>query len=143
MSYRPLVHEQVTGSMIGAFFEVAGLMPFGYLESLYSRALELELMERGHQVGRGVWVPVRYKHWELGRQRLDMVVDERVVIEVKSSATLHESAERQLFNYLRCTNLEVGLLLHFGSRKAEFRRVVCQNPDERHPQNPRDPGNPR
>ncbi|HVE78097.1 MAG TPA: GxxExxY protein, partial [Gemmatimonadaceae bacterium] len=59
-------------------------------------------------------------------QRLDMVVDDRVIVEAKSTMDLHPAAGRQLFNYLRATKLEVGLLLHFGP-KPSFRRVICRN----------------
>ena len=127
MSRTALLEEATTRSIIGAFFEVARSLRFGLLESLYATALEYELNDRGHRVGREVWVPVRYKRWDLGRQRLDMVVDERVVVEVKSSAALPPTAKAQLLTYLRCTDLEVGLLLHFGPSKAAFERVIYQN----------------
>lgn len=89
-------------------------------------ALERELRRRGHKVARELSVRVRYKGEELGAQRLDMVVDDVLVIEGKSTQALHPSATRQLYNYLRATNLELGLLLHFGP-KPQFYRVICQN----------------
>ncbi|MDE3052873.1 MAG: GxxExxY protein, partial [Gemmatimonadota bacterium] len=98
----------------------------GFLEGLYLEALERELVARGHRVGREVHVPVFYHGAELGRQRLDMVVDEKVVVEAKATEALHPIATRQLFAYLRAIRLEVGLLLHFGPR-PRFRRVVCLN----------------
>jgi PD-(D/E)XK nuclease superfamily protein len=64
---------------------------------------------------------------ELCTQRLDMIVDERVVVETKSTYELHPAAQRQLYNYLRATRLEVGLLFHFG-REPEFYRLMCRNP---------------
>jgi GxxExxY protein len=88
-----------------------------------------ELKKRGHDVGREVGVQVTYDGEQLGTQRLDIVVDGKVVVETKSTYDLHRSAERQLYNYLRATNLEVGLILHFGPR-PQFYRVVCLN---RHP----------
>ncbi len=99
---------------------------YGFLKSLYLAALERELRAGGHIVGREVYVPVTYRGAELGRQRLDMVVDERVVVEAKSTEILHPNASRQLFAYLRATRLEVGLLLHFGPH-PRFHRVVCLN----------------
>lgn len=113
--------EELTYSIIGAFFEAYNTLGYGFLEHLCLKALEHELMAKGHHVRREVWVAVMYKGRELGKQRLDMVVDDRIVIEVKSTHDLPRNATRQLFNYLRATNLEVGLLLHFGPEPKLFR----------------------
>ena len=115
--------EELTGSVIGAFYEVYNVLGFGLLEQLYAAALEHELRARGHRVAREVAVRVAYKGTVIGRQRLDLVVDGRVVVETKSTYHLHPAAARQLFGYLGATGLEVGLLLHFGP-EARFRRVV-------------------
>jgi GxxExxY protein len=80
---------------------------------------------RGHRVARELSVRVMDRGEEIGMQRLDMVVDDVLVVEAKSTHTLHESASRQLYNYLRATNLEVGLLLQFGL-EAQFFRIVCE-----------------
>ena len=88
-------------------------------------ALERELRSRGHQVRREVGVCVMYKGEELAYQRLDMIVDDKVIVEVKSTYELHKAANRQVYNYLRATNLEVGLLFHFGP-EAKFYRSVCR-----------------
>jgi len=121
-----LLEEQLTHSIIGAFYEVYNALGFGFLEQLYVSALERELLARGHRASRELSVNVMYKGALLGSQRLDLVVDDRVVIEAKSSELLPPFAPRQLYNYLHATNLEVGLLLHFGP-KARFIRVVCSN----------------
>jgi GxxExxY protein len=122
---RELLHDGLTRSVIGAFYEVYNTLSHGYLESIYLAALERELRMRGHRVARELSVRVMYKGDEIGMQRLDMVVDGVVVVEAKATHVLHESASRQLYNYLRATNLEVGLLLHFGV-KANFFRIVCE-----------------
>ena len=121
-----LKEAETTSAIIGAFFEVYNALGFGFLEGLYMAALERELIAHGHQVGREVYVPVHYRGTELGRQRLDMVVDEKVIVEGKATEILHPNASRQLFAYQRATRLEVGLLLHFGPR-PRFHRVVCLN----------------
>ena len=121
-----LILADLTHSVIGAFYEVYNELGFGFLEPIYMRALELELRERGHRVSREVLVPVRYKTHHAGWQRLDMLVNEKLVIEAKSTCKLHEAAPRQLFNYLRGTHLEVGLLLHFGP-KPRFQRLLSEN----------------
>jgi len=67
-----------------------------------------------------------YKGEELGTQRLDMIVDDKLVVETKSTYELHKAAVRQVYNYLRATRLEVGLLLHFGP-EPKFYRLICQH----------------
>jgi GxxExxY protein len=123
VSDHKLIEERLTESVIGGFYEVYNTLGFGFLEQVYMAALERELRARGHAVGREVWVPVRYKAEEISRQRIDMVVDERLVIEAKSTRELHKAAPRQVYNYLRAARLQVGLLLHFGPDPA-FSRLV-------------------
>jgi GxxExxY protein len=120
---RGLVEEALTHSVIGAFFEVYNTLGFGFLEHIYVTALERELISRGHRVAREVSIRVRYKGEDLGQQRIDMLVDDKLVVETKSTYELHKAAPRQVFNYLRATNLEVGLLLHFGPEPSFFRLI--------------------
>ena len=130
MAHADLLEEELSKSVIGAFFRVYNTLGFGFLEQLYSVALERELVARGHRVSREFSVRVVYEGESLGMQRLDLVVDERLVVEVKSTKDLHKSAARQLYNYLRATNLEVGLLLHFGP-EPKFFRLVCSNANKK------------
>jgi GxxExxY protein len=127
-----LLHEELTHSIIGAFFDVYYELGFGFLEHVYVASLTRELHRRGHQVGREVSVPIYFKGEEVARQRLDMVVDAKVVIETKSNERLQPEAVRQLTGYLKATSLEVGLLLHFGLR-PRFVRVVATNSTRRSP----------
>ena len=129
MSDHRLIEERLTESVIGAFYEVYNTLGFRFLEQVYMMALERELRARDHVVGREVWVPVYYKGDEIARQRIDMIVDERLVVEAKSTHDLHKSAPRQVYNYLRATRLQVGLLLHFGPEPA-FYRLVHTHPVE-------------
>jgi GxxExxY protein len=126
MGHVELIEEALSKSVIGAFFEVYNTLGYGFLEHLYVKALERELMARGHSVAREVGVRVMYKGEEIGFQRLDLVVDEKLVVETKATQDLHKSASRQLFNYLHATNLEIGLLLHFGP-EARFYPVICKH----------------
>jgi GxxExxY protein len=119
-----LIEEQLTRSVIGCFYAVHRALGFGFLEHVYANALDVEFRSRGHDVAREFGVTICYGGVEIAHQRLDMVVDQRVVVEIKAGEALHPDATRQLFNYLRATRLEVGLLLHFG-RSAKFRRVIC------------------
>jgi GxxExxY protein len=127
MSKIGLIEESLTQSVIGAFFEVYNTIGYGFLEHLYCMALERELMERDHAVAREVSVAVTYKGHHLGTQRIDMIVDDRLIVETKATAQLPPFAQRQLFNYLKATRLEVGLLLHFGPTPRFYRQVARNN----------------
>ena len=129
MTESPLLEAPLSRSVIGAFFEVYNNLGFGFLEHVYVMALERELLARGHRIAREVSVHVSYKGHTVAVQRVDMIVDGRLVVETKSGVELPKAAQRQLFNYLRATKLEVGLLLHFGL-EPRFHRVVCSKRDE-------------
>ena len=122
MTQLRLVEGALTGSVIGAFYEVYNTLGFGFLEQVYIRALAYELMVRGHRITRESSVAVHYKGMVIARQRLDLIVDDKLVVETTSSYDLHPAARRQLFSYVRGTKLELGLLLHFGPKPA-FHRV--------------------
>jgi GxxExxY protein len=149
MARGELIYERLTHSVIGGFFDVYNTLGFGFLEGAYTAALERELRDRGHEVGREVFVPVFYRGEIISRQRLDMVVDRKLVVEIKSTYELHGAAPRQVYNYLRGTGLRLGLLLHFGPI-PKFYRIFCQRPltaspkliypnDPRLPTHPDDP----
>jgi GxxExxY protein len=121
MSDDQIIDEQLTHSVIGAFYAVYNSLGFGFLEQVYMSALERELRARGHAVGREIYVPVIYKGEEISRQRIDMIIDERLLVEAKATLELHKSAKRQVYNYLRATRLQVGLLLHFGPDPCFYR----------------------
>jgi GxxExxY protein len=118
-----LIEKGITGDVIGAFYDVYNTLGYGFLEFVYSLALERELLKRGRTVGREVNVPVFYEGALLTTQRIDMIVDDKVVVEIKTGGILSATARLQTLNYLRATELEVGLLLHFGP-EARFYRVV-------------------
>ena len=134
MAHVEFFEGQLTRSVIGAYYEVYNNLGFGFLERFYVTALERELLERGHKVAREVSVNVLYKGEALGSQRLDLIVNDKLVVEAKAGSDLHKSATRQLYNYLRATNLELGLLLHFGP-EPKFYRVICRNP-RKNPEHP-------
>jgi GxxExxY protein len=120
----------LTRSIIGAFYDVHRGLGFGYLESTYATALEQKLRDKNHEVAREFAVRVIFEGREVGFHRLDMVVDGKVVVELKSTLLLHPSARRQLHSYLKATNLEVGLLLHFGE-SPRFHRLFVDHGDGR------------
>jgi GxxExxY protein len=123
MTTDTMAERETSSHVIGAFFEVYTTLGFDFLERVYSDALAIELMDRGRTVRREVMVPIWYKGRRIAPQRVDMIVDERVLVEIKSTTSLPAAADRQLLNYLRASPLPVGLLLHFGP-KARFHRRV-------------------
>lgn len=118
-----LVHRETTESIIGGFYTVYNTLGFGFSEHVYSAVLEKELLRRGHKVAREVNVPIYYLGELVCHQRVDMLVDDIVIIENKTGERLREHSDEQLLNYLRCTRIEVGLLFYFG-RKPLFWRYV-------------------
>jgi GxxExxY protein len=118
-----LLERETTSEIIGAFYDVYNKLGFGFLEHVYSVALERELFKRGRKVGREVAIPIFYDGEVVTTQRLDMIVDEKVIVEIKSSAVLPPLSQRQTLNYLKATSLTVALLLHFGP-DAKFYRFV-------------------
>jgi GxxExxY protein len=127
------LYEEHTRSIIGAFYEVYNVLGYGLLESAYAAALDEELGARGHHVEREVWVEVHYKGKAVSRQRIDRIVDDRVVLEIKATEVLPRFAKRQLVSYLKVSGNEVGLILHFGP-KPEFYRLVSTKSFQRHQQ---------
>lgn len=118
-----LLHGDITGEIISAFYAVYNELGFGFLESVYIRALAIELFQRRMNVAREVPVTVYYKGVTVGTYRADLVVSDTVVVEVKAGDQVLDHDRPQLINYLRASNKEVGLLLYFGP-KAILKRVI-------------------
>lgn len=121
-----LLEAERVYAIVGGFYAVYNDYGYGLSESIYARALELELelVDRGHQVVRELAVGVRYKGRHVGCQRLDMVVDNnRVVVEAKARDKLPPTAGPQLISCLHASPFHVGVLLHFGP-KPTFQRFV-------------------
>jgi GxxExxY protein len=121
-----LIEGALTKEALAAFHVVYGDLGFGFLEGGYANALAVELRYRGLYVEREVLTELVYRGVPVGTYRMDLVVNGKVLIEVKAIRELTEADERQLLNYLRCSGIEVGLLLNFGP-KPQFRRRVYTN----------------
>jgi GxxExxY protein len=126
------LEEGLTYEINGAGFEVYNNLGYGLLEHVYVQALERELRSRDLRVSREYAARIFYKGQPLTTQRLDLVVDERVIVEVKASERLDPFASRQLFNYLCATSFEIGLLLHFGPRGLGRFRLFQSNERKPH-----------
>ena len=118
-----LVFGSLSRRVIGAFYETYNELGHGFLESVYETALAIRLEESGFQIKRQVPIAVRFHRQVVGHFRADMLVDDRLLIEIKAAAQIAPAHEAQLINYLKATRISVGLLLNFGPR-PEFRRRV-------------------
>lgn len=121
-----MLHGEITERIIGSFFDVYNELGHGFLEKVYENALALSLRGCGLDVCQQEPITVRYKGAVVGEYFADLLVNRVVIVELKAVDQLAAAHEAQLLNYLKATNLEVGLLLNFGP-SAEFRRKVMTN----------------
>ena len=119
-------HEDVTEIVIRSFFKVYNTLGYGFLERVYENALFYELSNTELIVEKQSRINVLYKGEVVGKYVADLVINEKVIIEIKAGEHLCEEHECQLINYLKATNIEVGLLLNFG-KNPQFRRKVFSN----------------
>ena len=121
-----ILHKELTGSILKLFYEVYNELGYGFLEKVYHNALYNELKNNGFKVETQKQIKVNYKNIEVGEYYADLIVNDKVILELKATEAITEAHEFQLLNYLKSTNIEVGLLLNFG-KKPEFCRKVFQN----------------
>jgi GxxExxY protein len=125
MARDELLYERLTESIIGAFYEVYNRLGYGFLEQAYSKALMIELGYKGLEVSREVKVDLYYRGFCIGHHRLDLLVDQKVIVEVKALEAMPKIAMRQCLSYMRATGLQVGLVLNFGA-EPQIKRVVSR-----------------
>ena len=118
-----LPDEELTGSIIGACFEVSKELGAGFLESVYEKALVVALCQKGLRVAAQVPLKVAFRGVIVGDFYADLVVEERVIVELKAVTALAPEHQAQVINYLRATGIDVGLLVNFGRPKLEYRRL--------------------
>ncbi|MDP1676531.1 MAG: GxxExxY protein [Bacteroidota bacterium] len=121
-----LIHQNITDKIIKAFYNVYNELGFGFLEKVYQNALFLELTTMGLNCEKQKQIKVYYNEQVVGEYFADIIVNDCVILELKAAETIVEEHEYQLINYLKATEIEVGLLLNFG-RKPQFRRKLFTN----------------
>ena len=121
-----LKHRDLTQKIIGVFYEVYNELGHGFLESVYEAAFEVALTAKGLTVLRQIEVPVWFRGKKIGDFTADMLVERCVLLELKAGRALDPAHEAQLLNYLRATEIEVGMLFSFGL-KPEFKRLAFDN----------------
>ena len=121
-----LLHRELTGEILKAFYIVYNKLGHGFLEKIYENALTIELRNMGLTVEQQQPIKVYYDSIMIGDYFADIVVNDAVILELKAAEALNPAHDAQLGNYLKATNIEVGILLNFGV-KPEFRRRVFTN----------------
>ena len=122
----PDVPDPLTYKVIGAYFGVYRALGWGFLESVYHRAMAVELQHAGLRSASEVLIPVYHRGVLVGEYRADLIVERALVIEVKTVTQFEPAHRAQLLNYLKATSIEKGLLLNFGPRSA-FERLILTN----------------
>lgn len=121
---RKLLHREITEKIIGAAFEVHRELGYGFLERVYQRALQVELLGAGVSAEIEKRIQVKYKDVLVGEYEADPIVDGCVVVELKVTPQYDKRDEAQLLNELKATGIKVGLLVNFGRAKVEYKRLV-------------------
>ena len=121
--------NEITYQINGAVFEVNRVLGAGFLEKVYENALLIELHERGLKADSQVPLKVHYKGKVVGEYVVDIMVEDQVILELKSVDKLQKIHEAQLLNYLKATGMKVGLLINFKYPKADIKRFVLNLPE--------------
>jgi GxxExxY protein len=126
MSGNNFLHSEITGLIIKAFYNVYNKLGYGFLEKVYENAMIIELKKLGLNCQKQFPIEVFYDEKNVGQYFADIIVNDCVILELKAAEMIIEEHEAQLVNYLRATNIEVGLLLNFG-KEAQYKRKVFNN----------------
>jgi len=121
-----LKYKELTEKIIEIFYRVYNKLGYGFLEKIYENAMMIEFGKEGIPATSQSPIKVLYEKQVIGEYFADILVDEKVIVEIKASRGLAIEHEAQLLNYLKATNIEVGLLLNFGP-KPEIKRKVFDN----------------
>ncbi len=117
-------YSDITRKIIGAAMKVHSTLGNGFQEVIYQRALALEMVNNGLSYQRELEMPIFYAGEEIGTRRVDFLVEDKVMVELKSLTQLEDVHLAQAINYLEAYHLEVGLLLNFGAKRLEYKRLI-------------------
>lgn len=121
-----LLHEELSNKIIAAFYKVYNALGYGFPEKVYENSLLHELILQDINAVNQFPIEVYYDKIKVGQYFADVLVDGKIIIEIKAAEAIAEEHELQLINYLKATDIEIGLLLNFG-KKPEFRRKIFTN----------------
>jgi GxxExxY protein len=119
-------HKDITNKVIRAFYNVHNVLGYGFLEKCYERAMMIEFEKMGLNAETQFAIKVFYDGKEIGDYKADIIVENKVILELKTAKVISEEHLAQLLNYLRATQIEVGMLLNFGT-EAQFARRSFDN----------------
>jgi GxxExxY protein len=122
-----MLYEETTHRIIKAFYKVYNTLGYGFLEKVYEKALAIELSRDGFEVVRQMSIDVYYGDDLVGEYYADLVVNHAVILEIKAIEALHPRHTNQLVNYLKATDMEVGLLLNFGEKPEVVRKIFTND----------------
>jgi len=116
--------DPITEQLIGAAFEVHNVLGYGFLERVYQRAMQVELQSRGVKVELEPKIQVRFKGIIVGDYAADLLVADKIIVELKTDTAYQSAHEAQLLNELRGTEIHLGYLINFGRERVEYKRMV-------------------
>ena len=119
-----LEHEDITEKIIGAAFEVHKVLGYGFLEKVYQKAMQVELKNLGLKTELEKPIKVEFKGYVIGDYFADLLVEDKVIVELKVAEKYNSKDEAQLINELKATGISVGLLINFGRQRVEFKRFA-------------------
>ena len=124
--FQDIKYKELTEKIIRIFYRVYNTLGYGFLEKIYENAMMIEFRREGIPAAAQTPIKVLYKNELVGEYYADILVDDMVIVEIKATRGLAPENEAQLLNYLKATNIEVGLLLNFGP-KPQIKRKVFDN----------------
>lgn len=117
-------YKEITGKIIGAAMQVHKVLGNGFQEVIYQRALEIEMSVINLDFQREFEMPIYYRNQQIGTRRVDFLVDNIISVELKAIINLEDVHLAQAINYLEAYNIEIGLLINFGSKSLQFKRLI-------------------
>ncbi len=127
-----MLHGDITELIIKAFYKVYNTLGYGFLEKVYENAMRIELSKMGLNVLQQKNIKVFYEADQVGDYFADLLVNDLIIVELKAAENICEEHEAQLLNYLKATDIEVGLLLNFG-KEPQFKRKYFTNDKKKNP----------
>jgi len=126
-----MLYQETTDKIIKAFYDVYNELGFGFLEKVYENSMFIELSALGLKCQRQKPINVYYKNEKVGEYFADIIVEDKIIVELKAAETIAVEHELQLINYLKATGIEVGLLLNFGKKPQIKRKIYTTKKNQR------------
>ena len=124
------LHKEITSKIIQSFYKVYNILGYGFLEKVYENAMRIEISKSGLHVEQQKNIKLFYESGQVGVYYADLLVENLIIVELKAAETICDEHETQLLNYLKATDIEVGLLINFG-KKAEIKRKIFLNKNKK------------